>query len=323
MGWKCAPQVLGLVRGEPKPGQKHRANGYKIAKEAGYERASKSQTLDRSRSNLNEYMSYTNGVGTNVEKLSGAKFWDAIEAEAAEYRVKVPGKTKTGEPIVREKGLQHNAIVGWAVIYNPPADVCRNWTQEQYSKFFDDCRECMAEISPVFAKENLRFSAFHLDEGVPPEKEGDPPDGHMHDIGVPKDENGRYIGSQIGPKLLVSINERFPFLMRQRGYDMSDLDTTDFERAAVDADYRVERDLKRGESGLSVNRHLFRKASQMIDDAVELQKALRERELAVENREQVQQELILLGRRSKVLMEDEDEDETTPRKERRLPNIDF
>ena len=104
---------------------------------------------------------------------------------------------------------------------------------------------------------------------------------------------------------------------------MSDLDTTDFERAAVDDDYKAERDIKRGESGLSVNRHLFRKANQMIDDATELQKALRERELAIENREQVQQELILLGRRSKVLMEDEDEDETTPRKERRLPNIDF
>ena len=24
MGWKCAPQVMGLVRGEPKEGQKHR-----------------------------------------------------------------------------------------------------------------------------------------------------------------------------------------------------------------------------------------------------------------------------------------------------------
>ena len=322
MGWKCAPQVLGLVREEPKPGQKHRANGYKIAKEAGFERASKSQTLDRSRSNLNEYMSYTNGKGTTVEKLSGAKFWDAIETEASEYRVKVPGKTKTGDPIIREKGLQHNAIVGWAVIYNPPADVCRDWSQEEYSKFFNDCRECMAEISPVFAKENLRFSAFHLDEGVPPEKEGDPPDGHVHDIGVPKDENGRYIGSQIGPKLLVSINERFPSMMRQRGWNMDDLDTTDFERAKIDADYKAERDMKRGDFGLSVNRHLFKKANQMIDDVTEIEEALRQRELAIDNREQAQEELILLGRRSKALLDDED-DELTPRKERRLPNIDF
>ena len=112
--------------------------------------------------------------------------------------------------------------------------------------------------------------------------------------------------------------------MRERGWaDMADLDVTDFERAKVDADYKAERDMKRGESGLSVNRHLFKKANQMIDEVVEIQEALRERELAVENREQAQQELILLGRRSKSLIEDNEEDDVLPRKERRLPNIDF
>jgi hypothetical protein len=62
----------------------------------------------------------------------------------------------------------------------------------------------------------------------------------------------------------------------------------------------------------------------MIDEVAEFQKALQERELAVENREQAQQELILLGRRSKALIEvDEEDDNVLPRKERRLPNIDF
>ena len=61
----------------------------------------------------------------------------------------------------------------------------------------------------------------------------------------------------------------------------------------------------------------------MIDEVVEIQEALRERELAVENREQAKQELILLGRRSKSLIEDNEEDDVLPRKERRLPNIDF
>ena len=104
---------------------------------------------------------------------------------------------------------------------------------------------------------------------------------------------------------------------------MDDLDTTDFERAKVDEDYKAERDMKRGESGMSVNQHLFKKANQMIDKAAELQEALRERERAVENREQAQQELILLGRRSKSLIEDDEENDMPPRKERRLPNIDF
>ena len=210
-----------------------------------------------------------------------------------------------------------------AEIYNPPAEVCMSWDHDTYEKFFNDCRECMSLISPIFRKDNRIMSAVHWDEGVPPE-EGHLPDLHAHDLGVCKDQDGRYCGNLIDAKLLVKINSMFPKMMRERGWaDMADLIVTDFERAKVDADYKAERDMKRGESGLSVNRHLFKKANQMIDEAVEIQEALRERELAVENREQAQQELILLGRRSKSLIEDNEEDDVLPRKERRLPNIDF
>lgn len=132
MGWKCAPQVMGLVRGEPKQGQKHRANIRKIAMEAGYERASKSDTLDKSRSKQNQYDGYS----------SGAEFAAVMEQEASKYRVKVNGKTKDKKPVVREKGLPHNAVIGWAVIYNPPAEVCATWTNDDYQKFYADCREC-------------------------------------------------------------------------------------------------------------------------------------------------------------------------------------
>lgn len=273
MGWKCAPQVVGLVRGEPKASQKHRANGRKIAMEAGYERASRSETLDKARSKQNEYFGYR----------SGAAFWDDMEREASEYRVKVQGKTKSGEPIIREKGLQHNAVVGWAVIYNPPAEVCANWSQAQYYKFFADCREVMEKISPIFRRENLRMSAIHNDEGIPP-VHGQHPDAHVHDLGVCKDENGHYCGNKIDAKLLVTINEKFPQMMRDRGWEMDDLDTTDFERAKIDEDYRVERNAKRKKSGLSVNRHMSRKsheaqerASELLQTAVQVSDAATER----------------------------------------------
>lgn len=256
MGWKCAPQVMGLVRGEPKAGQKHRANGRKIAMEAGYERASLSDTLDRTRSNQNEYEGYR----------SGKEFWDVMEQEASEYRVQVKGKTKTGEEIIREKGLQHNAVIGWAVIYNPPAEVCRDWTQAQYKKFHEDCQECMGLISPIFRKENIRMTAFHKDEGVPAD-DGEEPDGHFHDLGISLDENGHYCGTTIDAKLLVTINKKFPALMRERGWDMDDLDVTDFDRAKVDSDYKAERDFKRGQSGKSVNQHIRKTAEKLMDDA--------------------------------------------------------
>ena len=98
MGYKCTPQVVGLVRGEPKEGQKHRANGQKICEEAGNERYSRSVTLDRSRSTDNVYEGYR----------SGGKCWEDMETEAAEYRVK--GKTKNGKDY--ERGLRADAVVG-------------------------------------------------------------------------------------------------------------------------------------------------------------------------------------------------------------------
>ena len=261
MGWKCAPQVMGLVRGEPKQGQKHRANIRKIAMEAGYERASKSDTLDKSRSKQNQYDGYR----------SGSQFAADMEQEASEYRVKVNGKTKDNKPIVREKGLPHNAVIGWAVIYNPPAEVCAAWTDDEYKKFYKDCRECMAKIEPrLFRRDNIRMSAEHFDEGIPPDENSGVIDRHLHDLGVSKDTDGRYCGNLIDAKLLIKINERFPALMRECGWDMDDLDRTDFERAKTDKEYASERNAKRRQSGLSVNKHLGNKAREMAEDAAEL-----------------------------------------------------
>lgn len=279
MGWKCAPQIVGLVRGEPKPGQKHRANGKAIAMEAGYERVSRSETLDRSRSKYNEYFGYK----------SGKKFWETMEAEADEYRVQVKGKTKAGEEIIREKGLQHNAVVGWAVIYNPPSEICSEWDHETYEKFFRDCRECMSEISPIFRKENIKMSSVHWDEGIPPENKDEMPrDAHVHDLGVCKDENGHYCGNQIDAKLLIKINSVFPKMMRQRGWEMDDLDTTDFERSKNDEEYRQERNEKRKRSGLSVNSHLRQKSYKMAEDASRLiEDALEVHDAAVQKDQEV------------------------------------
>ena len=76
MGFACAPQLMGLVRGEPKSGQKHRANGRAILAEAGDARVSQSVTLDRTRSHLNQYTNYSNGF----------EAWDEMEKQANEYQ---------------------------------------------------------------------------------------------------------------------------------------------------------------------------------------------------------------------------------------------
>lgn len=313
MGWKCAPQVMGLVRGDPKPGQKHRGNIRKIALEAGYERASRSDTLDRRRSHLNKYEGYK----------KGAKFADDMEQEAAEYRMKVKGKTKDGQEIIREKGLPHNAVIGWAVIYNPPAEVCASWTDEDYEKFHQDCRDCMAEIEPrLFRQENIRMSAEHFDEGIPVSNPSrlEEIDRHFHDLGVSKDEDGRYCGNLIDAKLLIKINERFPVMMRKRGWNMDDLDTTDFERAKVDKDYAAERNAKRKQSGLSVNKHLNRKAQKLVEDAAEVADQAVELRRQVENDAAIRQrQLDEVARRQAAIQKRQDltaqEQEDTQKKQ--------
>ena len=311
MGWKCAIQIKGLTIGEPSPTSKHRMNLRKAAMEAGYERASKSQTLDRRRSHFNRYEGFR----------KGSECADTMEAEAEFVTVHMKDGT------TRQRKSRSNAVPGFAMIINPPYEVCAGWNDDTYNLFYRDSWECLCEYYPrIFRDENVVMSAEHFDEGVPPEDITDVSqiDRHLHRIGYARDEDGKWCGNEIDARFFVGLNQVFPSMMRQRGWDMDDLDTTDFERARVDDDYKAERDMKRGESGLSVNRHLFKKANQMIAETTELQEALRQREMTVENREQAQQELILLGRRSKTLIEDDEDDENVPpRKERRLPNIDF
>ena len=244
MAWKCTPQIIGLVRGEPTPGKKHRANGQKICDETGNERFSKSVTLDRTRSILNEY---------EGQFFSGKKCWEMMEDDAENYRI--TGKTKNGKTF--ERGLRHDAVIGWAMIFNPPTEVSSAWTREMFEQFYEDSFEVMCEIEPrLFRKQNITMKAKHRDEGLSEDDE------HEHLVGFAKDENGKYCGNLIDANLCVRINQNYPRLMRARGWDIADLDMTDFKRMATDPDYKAERTAKRRHAGRSVNRYIADKAKE-------------------------------------------------------------
>ena len=243
---------MGLVRGEPKKGAKHRANGGKILREAGEERHSKTNHLDRTLSHLNEYTGFA----------SGDECWDDMEARAGSYRQKVKGKTKTGEEVTRERGLRKDAVIGWAVIIHPADEVTRDWTWEDFDRFDEDSMAVLAEISPeLFSEANERMSATHKDEAGK----------HRHHFGDCIAEDGTYCGNLIDAKLLVEINERFPAMMRERGWDVADMDRTDWERAKKDKAYAAERLAKRESQRLDTNAHVRRekeKATQAkLDEA--------------------------------------------------------
>lgn len=251
MGFKCAPQLLGLTIGEPptktnsKTGKKyknrHRANGAAIAKEMFGERASRSETLDRSRSHLNEYEGFT----------SGEDCWADMLNDVAEY--KMPVKLKNGQTAYRKLGGRQleELVPGWSVILNPPPEMTVGWTDDDYDRFDADGMEVLAEICPIFKPKNYKGKAIHRDEGR--EDINGEFGRHTHWIGNCWDDEGRYCGSVINGLLYDEINRRFPEMMRAKGWDLDDLDVTDWERMKEDDEYRAEREQKRKTKGRSVN----------------------------------------------------------------------
>lgn len=274
MGYKCTPQVIGLVRGEPKQGARHRANGKAILEELGNERYSKSVTLDRSRSTSNEYQGYA----------SGGKCWDAMSVKADAYRIK--GKTKNGKDY--ERGLRSDAVIGWAMIINPSDEMSQGWTQEQYQKFYRDSFAALHKIQPdLFRAANITMTSTHRDEGLlgADGRYGE----HMHIAGHAIDEQGRYCGNKIDAKLVCDINKQYPALMRARGWDLEDIEVTDWARMGkdkdgndIDPEYKASRRKKR--AGRSVNQYVADKAKDADNaytDAMEQLQAAQAQAVAV------------------------------------------
>lgn len=286
MGYKCAPQLLGLVNGEPptktneKTGKqyknRHRANGAAIAMEMFEERASRSETLDRSRSHLNTYEGFTRGEDC----------WNDMLNDVDEY--KMPVKLKNGQTAYRKLGGRQLAelVPGWSIILNPPPEMTVGWTDDDYDRFDTDGMEVLSEICPIFKLKNRKGKAIHRDEG---RKDVNGEYGrHTHYIGNCWDDEGRYCGSVIDGRLYDEINRRFPAMMRDKGWDLDDLDVTDWARMGdaldkdgnllldedgnpvpIDPEYKAEREAKRKKKGRSVNKVI-------ADDRHEARVALQE-----------------------------------------------
>lgn len=253
MGWKCLPQVTGLVRGEPKPGAKHRSNGAAICGEAGKERHSASETLDRTRSKYNQYAGH----------VTGRECWEAMEDAAAKYKVEVT--SRAGKKFSRK--LREDAVIGWAMIFKPPAEVAADWSAPKRKKFVRDSWAAMAKIEPrLFRKDNIEMQAVHRDEDVE----------HFHVIGDALDEDGKYCGNLVDAALMVRICEKYPAMMRAAGWDIEDVELTDFARMGKnpdgtykDPEYRAQVKARR-KGGKSVNAYAEQVAQERREAAAQM-----------------------------------------------------
>lgn len=287
MSFTCAIQMTGLVRGESKG--KHRSNGKAILAEMGKERVSASETLNPQRTDLNVY---------EQENRSGFSVWDDMEKRANEYKQAVKGKTKSGEEITRYKSLRKDAVIGVAIIINPPYEECFNWSEEKYQKFYEDTKECLAKFKPeIFRKSNQVFGVEHRDEGY------DDNDKHAHAVYDAIAENGRYCGNELDAKFLSDFNKVYPEMMRSKGWEMDDLSTTDWDKYKSDSDYKKERDTKRRTQGKSVNHHMkkkaaenFKKSEEILEDSKQVQEDFNGiKEKLVEGKEAIAMQKELIG----------------------------
>lgn len=293
MGYKCAIQLTGLVRGEPKKGAKHRSNIRAICGEMGTERISASDTLDRSKTKNNQYVGYS----------SGFQCADDMTRKANDYVMEVKGK---GGKIMKRR-LREDAVIGCAFIINPPSEMCENWTEMDYREFHMDSMDFLAETCPqIFRQENIRMLAEHRDEGV----SGD--DWNYHGVVECVDETGRYCGNMVDAKLIDTINRTYPAFMRSRGWDLDDLDVTDWDRAKTDKAYKKEREAKRKKSGKSVNDYLSEKlakklseAEQVLTEAEQIRQENERKTAELEARERAlkEQEGVLKAEREKFTLE--------------------
>lgn len=353
MGWQCAVQMLGLVRGDGarrdgKGKAKHRANAAAVVNEAfliadpedGHPipyRKSASETYDRARTSLNKY--------GDIKTADGVM--QALEGEAAKQKIEVHTIDKTtGEPVIRYKGLQSNTPIGIAVIFNPPGEITRDWSKEKCAKFIADCEDCLAQIpcmkidkkgqikrdengDPVeeprylFRKENLLAHAEHWDESEP----GDPPvySPNWHNIYIPADQYGKYNGSMVDAMFFsVVLNKKFPELMRERGWDIDDPEHTDWERFAEDKEYKSKRRAKIKKGGRSVNKYRADKkleeaeakldeAAALVAQASELVEDAERREREADDRVREAEEAARKAKEEKAQAEDQTAEATRKR----------
>lgn len=230
---------------------KRKGSARKVAEEAGNERYSKDQDLDRSKSTLNEYTGYT----------SGKALMDYWEAEAAKH------KDSLGRP------LRSDAVIGYSVIIKPDEDSMASMDEAAQLQFVRDSIRVTEEILYEHGLQ-VDMAALHRDERSP----------HAHLLGHDVEYRA---GKKIGIQLYAAFNRTYPERMRALGYDVEDMTVYDPLKAASmtaeeAADYKADciaRKKKKGPSGRSSSQYKADKDAELKAKEAELQ--AREQRLAL------------------------------------------
>ena len=201
MGWKVGITTLKLTNQRSKKSRAKRTGYLRVVVCEGLsERWGKDEDIDRNRSRYNTYT----GIASGVELA------ESMTKEAAEYSAQ--RKAAGG------RALRTDAAIGWAMILKPPAEIINTMSPEQQVKFFEDSDKILVDI---MGDDNIRATALHRDEQAP----------HKHYFGMGYTRTGELcVDKVINPKLYKKLNQEYPRLMREMGWDIEDCTVYDSDK---------------------------------------------------------------------------------------------
>lgn len=167
-------------------------NVYAVLMEAFSERASADPDLDRSKANLNEYYGPSS---------SGRELAEMFCKQAEEYRL----TDKNGH----QKKLRKDADICFAGIIKPDMEYINSLSKVEQKRFFVDALEV---LKGILSSKGLTLvgCAIHYDELAP----------HVHYVAYDKEYK---VAQKVGLPLFNQLNNTFPKLMREKGWELENL----------------------------------------------------------------------------------------------------
>lgn len=167
-------------------------NVYAVLKEAFSERVSSDPDLDRSKADQNEFYGLSN---------SGRELADWFCKQAESYRI----TDKNGH----QKKLRKDADICFAGIIKPDMEYINSLSRAEQKRFFADS---MSILKGILEGKGLTLvaCAIHYDELAP----------HIHYVAYDKEYK---IAKKVGLPLFRQLNDTFPKLMREKGWELENL----------------------------------------------------------------------------------------------------
>lgn len=167
-------------------------NCFAVLMEAFSERASSDSDVDRSKTDQNEFYGPSN---------SGRELADRFCKQAESYRI----TDKNGH----QKKLRKDADICFAGIIKPDMEYINSLSRAEQKRFFADS---MSILKGILEGKGLTLvaCAIHYDELAP----------HVHYVAYDKEYK---IAKKVGLPLFRQLNDTFPKLMREKGWELENL----------------------------------------------------------------------------------------------------